>query len=86
DRLLEGTEEAELGRRLRDELVRRSVTAGRITHGIFALSGNAPEEALEQDLDAADAAHSHISTSLHIQDHQAFIAEVFEEAVELGDH
>lgn len=86
DRLLEGIEEEQvLGRRLRDEVVRRSATASRITHGIFALSGNAPEEALEEDLDAADAAHSHISTSLHIQDHQAFIAEVFEEAGELGD-
>lgn len=86
DRLLEGNEEEEeLGRRLRDEVARRSVPARRIMHGIFALSGNAPEEALEEDLDAADAAHGHISMSLHIEDHQAFVAEIYEEAADLGD-
>lgn len=86
DRLLEGDEaEEELGRRIRDEVVRRSVPARRIVHAIFALSGNAPEAALEADLDAADAAHSHLSASLHIEDHQAFVAQVYEEAGNLGD-
>lgn len=87
DRLLEADEEDDqaLGRKLRDEVALRTVPAQRITHGLFALSGNTPEAALEADLQAADAAHNHISVGFHVAGHQAFIAEIYEEAGDLGD-
>jgi Cap4 SAVED domain len=86
DRLLEAEgDDKELGRKIRDEVVLRAVPPQRITHGLFTLSGYMPEEALQIDLDAADGAHSQISATLHIHDHQAFIAETYEEAGNLGD-
>lgn len=86
DRLLEAEgDDKELGRKIREEVALRTVAPQRITHGLFALSGNMPEEVLEIDLDAADGAHTHLSARLHIEDHQAFIAEIYEEAGNLGD-
>lgn len=87
DRLLEadGADQA-LGRRIRDQVATRAVPPRRITHGIFALSGNDPIEAMEDDLDGADDEHYHISVSLQIDDHQGFIARLYEEAGNLGDN
>ncbi len=86
DRLLDAEgDDKELGRRIRDEVARRTVPPQRISHGLFTLSGNVPQDALEDDLDAADEVHIHISANLHVQDHQAFIAEIYEEAGHLGD-
>lgn len=86
DRLLEGdgTDE-ELGRRIRDEVAVKSVPARRITHAIFTFSENRPESALTHDLQAADQAHNHLSANLQVDDHQEFIAWLYEEAENLGD-
>lgn len=87
DRLLEATDEDDqtLGRKIRDEVALRTVPARRITHGLFALSGNTPNAVLEADLDAADGEHSHISVGFHVDGHQELIAEIYEEAADLGD-
>jgi len=87
DRLLEAVDEDEqaLGRRMRDEVALKSVAPQRITHGLFALSGNTPEAILEADLEAADGVHSHISVGFHVEGHQAFIAEIYEAAGHLGN-
>lgn len=86
DRLLEAEgDDEELGRRLRDEIALKTVLPHRITHGLFTLSGNRPEKALENDLQAADGTHNHISVAFSIQNHQAFIADLYEEAGNLGD-
>lgn len=87
DRLLEATDEDDqtLGRKIRDEVALRNVPARRITHGLFALSGNTPNAVLEADLVAADGEHSHISVGFHVDGHQDFIAEVYEEAADFGD-
>jgi len=87
DRLLESDDEDDgtLGRRLRDETVLRTVPPQRITHGLFALSGTAPGALLQADLETADDDHNHVSVGFHVDGHQAFIAEIYEEAGELGD-
>jgi hypothetical protein len=87
DRLLESHDEADktLGRRIRDEVALKTVPPRRITHGFFALSGNNAEAVLEADLEEADGAHNHLSVGFHVDGHQAFIAEIYEEAGELGD-
>lgn len=86
DRLLEsnGADRA-LGRRLRDEVALNAVPPRRTTHGLFTLSRNTPNDALTDDLKTADQAHNHISVNLCIQDHQAFIANTYDEAGALGD-
>lgn len=86
DRLMEaGGDDESLGRRIRYEIAFRAVPAQRITHGLFILSGNIPTAILEDDLDTADERHSHISMNLHVADHQNFIAQIYEEAGNLGD-
>lgn len=87
DRLLESDDEDDktLGRRIRDEVALRAVPPRRITHGLFALSGNSTDAILEADLEEADGAHNHLSVGFHVDGHQAFIAEIYEEAGDLGD-
>ncbi len=85
DRLLERDgDDNELGQELRNELARRAVPASRIEHAIFTMSGNAPPDALAENLAAADDARTHTVVNLRIEDHQAFIATVYEEAGILG--
>jgi Cap4 SAVED domain len=86
DRLLElEGADADLGRKLRDEVARRAVPAGQIEHMLFTVSGNVPLEALDNDLKTASEKHKCSSINLHIEDHQEFIADVFEGASKLGD-
>ena len=87
DRLLESADEGErsLGRRIRDEVAQKTVRPRRITHGLFALSGNAADAIVGADLVAADEVHSHISISFRVKDHGAFVREIFEEAGNIGD-
>jgi hypothetical protein len=86
DRLLDGeAEDQVLGRALRDEIANRAVPAARIDHVLFTLSGNAPPQALTDDLNAADGVRTHTVVNCRITDHQAFIADVFEGAGDLGD-
>ena len=87
DHLLEAANKNDrsLGRRIRDEVALKNLRPRRITHGLFTLSGNSTGSTLKADLDAADGAHNHVSVGFRINGHQAFIAEIYEEAGELGD-
>ncbi len=86
DRLLErGGADEVLGKKLRDEVANKAVPADRIAHAFFSLSGNAPPEAIEDDLADADDARAHEVINIHIADHADFIADVYEEAENLGD-
>jgi hypothetical protein len=86
DRLMEGDDAAaNLGRRIRDEVARRAMPASRIEHMVFTLSGNDPTSHLASDLRSAGTAHRQTSVNLHIDDHQDFIAEVYEKAGDLGN-
>ncbi len=87
NRLLESNDEddAKLGRTIRDEVGLKALRPNRIDHMLFTMSGNAPQARLESDLVAAGSSRNQHVVSLHIEDHQAFIAEVYEEAMNLGD-
>ena len=78
-------DEAALGRLIRDEVGLEAVPAARIDHMLFTLSGNAPPAALKADLDAANAVRRQFAVNMRVEDHQDFIAEVYEEAENLGD-
>ncbi|MXP29699.1 DUF1837 domain-containing protein [Porphyrobacter algicida] len=86
DRLLEatGTDRA-LGRRIRNEMGRRSLRPDRITHCIFTLTGNDPLDHLESDIENADELRPHLSVNLRIDDHADFIAWLYQEVSNLGD-
>ena len=86
DQLLESADEGDrlLGRRIRDEVAHTTVRSGRITHGLFALSGNAADALLAAYLAAADGTHSHISIGFRVNDHRDFVRETFEEVGNLG--
>jgi hypothetical protein len=49
------------------------------------LSGNAPPAALAEDFEALDGRRRQLVVNFRIEDHQAFIAEIYEEAGDLGD-
>lgn len=85
--LLESDDEDDvaLGRLIRDEVGLEAVPPARIDHMLFTLSGNAPPAALKADLDAASNARRQFAVNLRIEDHQDFIAEVYEEVENLGD-
>lgn len=87
DRLMEreGTE-ADLGRAIREEVGTQTMRPQRIGHVLFTLSGNAPPKALEDDLWAAEETRLQIAVNVRIEDHQEFIAEVYEKAAHLGDN
>ncbi len=87
NRLLESKDKDEqaLGRALRDEVALKALRPHRIDHMLFTLSGNAATARLETDLASADdKRHQHV-VNLMIDDHQDFIAKVYEEAMKLGD-
>lgn len=87
NRLLESADEndVQLGRTIRDEVGCNTLRPGRIDHMLFTMSGNAPPAALKEDLDAASTNRNHYTVNLRIRDHQEFIAEMYEEAQNLGD-
>jgi Cap4 SAVED domain len=86
DRLLEGDgEEAELGRTIRKEVGTKTLPSNRTDHVIFTLSGNNAIATLEEDLEAATTDRNQTSINIRIEDHQAFIASVYEKAGDLGN-
>jgi hypothetical protein len=88
NRLLESADEKDvaLGRAIRDEVGCNSLRPERIDHMLFTVSGNAPPAALKEDLDAAGTERDQYVVNLRIEDHQEFIAEIYEEALILGAH
>jgi hypothetical protein len=86
NRLLEGDQEqADLGRRIRNEVGRNALAKNRIDHALFTLSGNGPINALEADFAAAEAGRGHAIINLHVEDYTDFIDAVFEAAGDLGN-
>lgn len=87
NRLLESDDKDDvaLGRAIRDEVGLNAVPAGRIDHMLFTMSGNAPPTALKEDLDAAGTNRDHYVVNVRIEDHQDFIAAMYEKAGDLGD-
>jgi hypothetical protein len=87
NRLLESADEDDvaLGRAIRDEVGCNSLRPGRIDHMLFTVSGNAPPAALKEDLEAAGTERDQYVANLRIEDHQQFIAEMYEEVLKLGD-
>jgi hypothetical protein len=85
DRLLEREgKEADLGRAIRKEVGLKTLRPARIDHVLFTLSGNAPPQALEDDLENAEIGRRHCVINVRIEDHQAFIADIYEGAGTLG--
>lgn len=87
NRLLESKDDddVELGRTIRDEVGLTALRPNRIDHMFFTMSGNSPTAALKKDLDETDEGRNHHVVNLRIKDHQAFIAEIYVEAMNLGD-
>lgn len=87
ERLLESEDEGDksLGQKILNEVAIRAMPPRRITHSLFALSGNAAEGIVDDDLIAADNIHRHISISFRVNDHQCFVKEIFDEAGKLGN-
>lgn len=87
NRLLESDDEDDvaLGRTIRDGIGNKTIRASRVDHMLFTMSGNAPPPALKADLDDASTDRTHYVVNLRVEDHQEFIAEMYEEAQKLGD-
>jgi len=87
NRLLESNDDADksLGRDLRNEAGVKSLSANRIDHMLFTMSGNGAPRALKADLDASGTNRDQYVINLHITDHQAFIASMYQGALDLGD-
>jgi hypothetical protein len=87
NRLLESEDEKEvaLGRAIRDEVGCNSLRPDRIDHMLFTVSGNAPPAALRNDLEATGTERGQYVVNLRIEDHQEFIADMYEKALKLGD-
>jgi HamA len=87
DRLLESADAAAnaLGRKLRNEVARRALPPARIDHVLFTFCANDPSASLIEDLNAADGHRAHFSICFRIEDHQDFIAVVYEGALALGN-
>ena len=86
DRLMDRGGDAEaLGKIIRQEVVRNALPPSRIGHVMFTMSGNEPPDALTEDYEALDQNRRQLVVNFHIEDHQDFIAEVYEEAGDLGD-
>lgn len=86
DRLMDRGGDAEaLGKTIRQEVAKNALPPSGINHVMFTMSGNEPPDALTEDYEALDQKRRQLVVNLHIEDHQDFIAEVYEEAGDLGD-
>ncbi len=87
NRLLESNDPDDnaLGRSLRDEVGLKSLRADRIDHMLFTVSGNGPHVSLKKDLDEAGTNRDQYVVNIYVEDHQDFIAAMYQEAEDLGD-
>ncbi len=81
-RLLETSDEVkkELGKKLLAEANRRDVPKSRIAHLLFALTGNAAANMIDEDFDKADGGRDQFISHLRIQDHADFIKAAYDAA------
>ena len=63
----------------------KSLRADRIDHMLFTVSGNGPHASLSEDFDVAATNRDHYVVNIHIEDHQDFIAAMYQGAQDLGD-
>jgi hypothetical protein len=86
DRLLDrGGDDEALGRTIRDEIANKSLPPSRIDHAFFTLTGNGAPQVLLDDYETLGQQRLQTVINVHIEDHQEFIADVYEEAGDLGD-
>jgi HamA len=86
DRLLDlGGELEELGRAIRTEVAQNALPASRIDHVLFTLSGNAPSTALTEDYNALGQSRNQTVVNIRVDDHPAFIADIYMKVGSLGD-
>ena len=86
DRLMDRGSNAEsLGKIIRREVASKTLPPSRIDHVLFTVSGNAPPESLSNDFEALDQKRRQLVVNIRIVDHEEFIAQVYEEATNLGD-
>ena len=78
-------DKADLGRLIRNEVGRKTLPKKRIDHALFTLSGNGPIAALKGDYDAVESDRHHTVVNLHVEDYSDFLAEIYKEALNLGD-
>jgi Cap4 SAVED domain len=88
NRLLESNDadDVKLGRNIRDEVGLKALQAERIDHMLFTVSGNGPHASLKDDFSATGTNRDHYVVNIHVEDHQDFIKEMYEEAEDLGDN
>lgn len=86
DRLMDrdGDDEA-LGKIIRAEVARKALPPSRIDHAMFTMSGNGAPDALSKDYEALDQKRKQHVINLHVEDHQEFIATMYEKAGDLGN-
>lgn len=86
NRLIENNETGKkLGRRIRNAVGNGIIRSQHVTHSLFTLTGNDPQVNLKADIRAANKKFAHISINLRINDHQEFIAWIYEEAENFGN-
>lgn len=73
-----------LGRQIRDALIDRSITSDQVKHMIFAFSRNDARALLGADIKAYTGSIAQRAVAFRVDDHQAFIALIFKEALALG--
>lgn len=83
NRLFE-TGQDELAQIFESYLMDRTISHAQLVHLCFVLSGNDPSATLTTDLQACDGAVKQYAIGLRIEDHQEFIASVFEQVAAHG--
>lgn len=84
-RLLEqGQPQEELGREILQEASRNAVPGTRIAHCLFAVTGNAAGEMLDDDFANASGGRDQYTIHLRIPDHAEFVGQVFEKVIDLA--
>ena len=73
-----GGAKEELGKRILAETVRQAVPKGRITHCLFAITGNPAVEMLDDDFADADGTRDQYIIHVQIPDHANFVEQIFD--------
>ena len=85
ERLLE-TGQEELSDEISKANLVDGIKPGRVTHMVFAFSGNDPYQILENELRQYKGSINQLSMGIHINNHQKFIQEVFSAMEDKDEH
>lgn len=84
-RLIEqGGEQKALGKEILQEAVRRSVPKIRVTHCLFAVTGNAAVDMIDDDFEGADGGRDQFIAHIRIPAHGKFVEEVYDAVINLA--